>query len=56
MYRQDRHRPVVGGIKITVGRPSDQETEDLGGVTLTALATKNGTSKKVLVTCLHVMA
>ena len=56
-HRQLTHRPLMAGTRIVSAAQRENPTPDsISAGTFTGFATKNGTSKKVLVTCLHVMA
>ena len=50
------HRPVRAGIKIASARTNGSDIEPISSGTLTGVATKNGTTQKVLVTAQHVMS
>ena len=53
---RDHHRPLSGGLLCLCKRDIDPPTISPEAGTLGAVATKNGTNKKVLVTNLHVVA
>ena len=52
---EDRHRPLLSGIKIISGT-GQGPIQRISAGTLTGVATRNSDGKKVLVTNLHVMA
>ena len=53
---RDHHRPLSGGLLCLCRRNIDPATSAPSAGTLGAIATKNGTNEKVLVTNLHVVA
>ena len=53
---RDHHRPLSAGLLCLCKRSGDPPTIAPDAGTLGAVATKNGTNKKVLVTNLHVVA
>ncbi len=49
------HRPLVSGIMVISAKKVGKMIQNIGGGTLTGLATRNSDGKKMLVTNLHVM-
>ncbi len=50
------HRPLVSGIMVITAKQVENRIQNIGGGTLTGLATRNSDGKKMLVTNLHVMS